>query len=186
MASRTPELYAAAADPFTAVVADLAGPAWSAPSACAGWTGADVLHHVIATQAEFFARHREGFPAPPDAAAVAADPVGAWRSHERAVRDLVDDDAFLAAEFDGFFGPTTVGETFSQFYVFDLVVHRWDIARSAGLDERFTPAELDLVERSIAAMGDNLYLAGICAPAVTVPPGADRQARALAALGRRS
>ncbi len=184
MTSRTAESYAAAADPFTAVVAALPGAAWGAPSACEGWTGADVLHHVIATQADFFARHREGFPAAPDAAAVAADPPGTWRDHERAVRDLVGDDAFLATEFDGYFGPTTVADTLVSFYVFDLVVHRWDIARAADLDERLTEAELDRIEQAIAAMGDNLYQEGVCRPAVTVPPDADRQARVLAALGR--
>ena len=71
-------------------------------------------------------------------------------------------------------------------YGFDLLVHRWDVARSAGHDTRFTDAELDVMEAAIAQLADMLYTPGAFVEGVTAPPGADRQTRVLAVLGRKA
>ncbi len=86
--------------------------------------------------------------------------------------------------YDGHFGPTTVGDTLAQFYIWDMVVHRWDIARSAGADTTFSDAEIDQVERGADNFGEALYMDGVCRPSVDAPPDADRGARLLARLGR--
>ena len=59
-------------------------------------------------------------------------------------------------------------------------------AAAAGLDERFDGRELDMIESSADGFGEHLYDDGVCKPAVSAPAGADRQARILARLGRRS
>jgi uncharacterized protein (TIGR03086 family) len=87
-------------------------------------------------------------------------------------------------EYDGYFGRTTIGETLANFYGFDLVVHRWDLARATGQDTAFTDAEMDRLEQSIAGFGDQLYAEGVCEPAVPVPDDATRQERLLATMGR--
>lgn len=92
----------------------------------------------------------------------------------------------MTAPFDGHFGPTTIGETLERFYVFDMVVHRWDVARAVGVDDAFTEAELDQLEAGIASFGDALHMEGICQPGVEAAPGADRQTQVLATLGRRA
>jgi hypothetical protein len=66
-----------------------------------------------------------------------------------------------------------------------VLVHRWDIARAAGRDERFTEAELDVIDASAQGFGSGLYQEGICRPALDVSGGTDRQTRVLARLGRR-
>ena len=71
-----------------------------------------------------------------------------------------------------------------QFYVWDMLVHRWDIARAAGGDETLTPAELDRIEAGADSFGDALHMDGICGPAVSSPAGADRQVELLGLLGR--
>jgi hypothetical protein len=78
-----------------------------------------------------------------------------------------------------------VGQSLVAFHGFDLVVHRWDIAAAVGLDEPFTDDELEMIERSADGFGDHLYDDGVCAPALPVADGADRQERVLARLGRR-
>ena len=89
-----------------------------------------------------------------------------------------------AISYEGYFGPTTLGATLEQFYVWDMIVHRWDIARAAGLDAALTGAELDLVEQGVDRFGDALYMDGICRPGVTAPTDADRLDQVLATLGR--
>lgn len=179
------EAMAALTGPFGEVVAGLPAAAWQAPSPCDGWTAADVLHHVIATQTEFLAQHDLAGQPAPDAAAVAADPVGCWHTHASWLHEVLSDAERANRPIDGHFGPTTIAGTLLSFYGFDLIVHRWDIARAAGRDERFGEQEMDAIDALIAATGEMLYGEGICDPALPVPDDADRQTRLLAALGRR-
>ncbi len=166
-------------DRFTAVLDGLPASAWAAPSPCADWTAADVVAHVVDTQRDFLTQHGVDLGPRP-----AGDPGALWAAHRAAVL-AVDDDVWHR-EYAGFFGPTTVGATLTDFYGFDLVVHRWDVGRAVGRDVRFSDAELDDVERSIAGFGEHLYGEGICARPVAVPDGADRQTRVLALMGRSS
>ncbi len=151
---------------------------WRAASPCAGWTAADVVGHVIDTQRDFLSGQGIDVGPRPD-----GDPPAAWAAHVAAVAERVDDDT-LHREYAGSFGPTTVGATLADFYGFDMVVHRWDVARALGRDTSFSDAEMDALDASIAVFGEHLYGEGICRPAVAVPAGASRQDRLLGLLGR--
>lgn len=154
---------------------------WDAPSPCTGWSVLDVLNHLIDTQRDFLGQHGIDAGLRPD---TAKDPVGAWKVHTSRVQHVLDTAELAQISFDGFFGPTTVGRTLATFYGFDLLVHRWDIARGAGRDTRFTDDELDLIEKSLDGFGEHLYMEGICRPALPVPAGADRATQLLARMGR--
>ena len=180
-APSTPAAYDTAARSLTAVLEAAPPQAWDAPSPCEGWTARDVLRHVVDTQRELFAGHGVELGERPD---VDADPVRAWRTHVGRVLDAIADDAVPAIAYDGHFGPTTLGATLVQFYVFDMVVHRWDVAQAAGLDAALTDAELERLDRGADSFGEALYMDGICKPGVTAPPGAGREAVVLARLGR--
>src|SRR3712207_9592133 len=72
------------------------------------------------------------------------------------------------------------GASLEQFYVWDMVVHRWDVARSVGTDPALTDAELDRVESGADAFGDALCMEGICRPGAEPPAGAgDRKSTRL-------
>ena len=141
----------------------------------------DVVRHLVQTQREFLTGRGVDLGEAPD---VDADPAAAWRAHAGRVTAAVADPAVAEQAYDGFFRPTTVGATLEQFYVWDVLVHRWDVARSVGADAGLTAAELDRVESGADGFGDALHMDGICGPAVEPPTGADRQARVLARLGR--
>ena len=74
----------------------------------------------------------------------------------------------------------------ATFYGFDLIAHRWDLARALGRDERWSEAELDALERGLDGFGDAFYAEGVSKPALPVPEGADRQTALLARMGRRA
>jgi uncharacterized protein (TIGR03086 family) len=179
--NQTLEQYLSALRPLSAVVDAVPDVAWSQASPCEGWTVRDVVRHLVDTQREFLTGRGLDLGPSPD---VDADPAAAWRDHAKRVVEAVSDDAVAGAEYDGHFGRTTLGATLQQFYVWDMVVHRWDLARSVGVDAGLSEAELDQVEKAADSFGDALYGEGICRPAVEVPAGADRQARVLARLGR--
>lgn len=176
------EQHLVVADRFTETVAavDQAG-AWTSPSPCEGWDAAAVVDHVVDTQRDFLAqRGVDTGPRP------TGGPAAVWGGHEAVVRRVAADDDLVGAAYDGYFGPTTLAETLRDFYGFDLLVHRWDLGRAAGLDVTWDQQETDAVEQALAGFGDSLYLDGICRPAVDPPPDASRQSRLLARTGRRT
>jgi uncharacterized protein (TIGR03086 family) len=179
----TSALYESAHRPLLAVLESVPASGWSRPSPCTDWSAAGVVDHLVGTQREFLVGRGIDLGEAPD---VAADPAAAWRDHAKRVAEAIDDDAVVDAEYDGHFGRTTVGATLVQFYVWDMVVHRWDVARSAGLDAGLTDAELDRIESGADSFGDALYMEGICRPGGPVPAEADRETRILARLGRTS
>lgn len=177
--SSVAETYDQLAEGMAAVIATLTVEQWEAESPCQGWTARDVLAHLIDAQRDYLTGHGFALPPRPDL----HDPSAAWSAHTAAVAGLLTDPEALARPFDGYFGPTTVGDALLQFYGFDLIAHRWDLAAVTETPYRFTEAELDSLEQSIAGWGAALYTEGIC---TRVEPGADadRQTRVLAALGR--
>ncbi|WP_028280873.1 maleylpyruvate isomerase family mycothiol-dependent enzyme [Arthrobacter sp. H5] len=174
-----PELFRSANGDLITVLAAVGD--WSASSTCEDWTVRGVLDHLIDTQRDFLAQHALDIGPRPQ---TSEDPLSAWTTHSSKVQGLLDTPKVESAPFDGFFGPTTVGATLATFYGFDLVVHRWDIARSIGLDNHFSEGELDLIEVSLDGFGEHLYMEGICKPALPVPDDADRETRLLARMGR--
>ena len=167
--------------PFTAEVEAVAD--WDAPSPCEGWTARDVLAHVIDTEREFLARVDLAAEETADAD---GDPAARWAAHLAAVDALLADPAVAARPHDGAFGPTTVGDVLLDFYGFDLIVHRWDLARSQGREARLSEAELTLVDAAVDGWGEHAYAPGIFGAPVDVPAGADAQTRVLARTGRRA
>lgn len=178
----TATLYETANRPLTAVIEAAPAASWTNPSPCEGWTARDVLSHLIGTQRDFLAGRGIDLGAAPD---LDVDPAASWRDHAKRVLEVVDDEAVTSAEYDGHFGPTTIGETLEDFYVFDMVVHRWDIATSVGVGTELTEAELDRIESGAAGFGEALYMDGVCKPGVEPPTDADRSQRVLAKLGRK-
>jgi len=172
------EDYLANAARFTEVVN--ATGTWDGPSPCRSWTTAHVLDHVIATQRDFLTERGARFPALPDAA-----PDARWRAHLDGVQTLLADEAWAGEEYDGYFGRTTVADTLSTFYGFDMLVHRWDLARAVGSDVTWTDAEMDALETNLEALSDNLYTEGVCKGPLEASTDAPRQERILARLGRR-
>ena len=57
------------------------------------------------------------------------------------------------AEFDGFFGRTTFEEAVDRFLAVDQVIHGWDLARAAGLDEKITPEDVAWVSKQAEGYG---------------------------------
>lgn len=188
-ARTTLQQYESANRPLTAVLDAVPADGWEAPSPCEGWSARDVVHHLVDTQRELLGTHGVDLGEAPD---LAADPAAGWREHARRVAEALADDAVPAVSFEGFFGPTTLGATLEQFYVWDMLVHRWDVARAVGAEPAgagssvgfFSAAELDLVEGGADGFGEAIHMEGVCRPGVEAPADAAREVRLLARLGR--
>lgn len=167
------------ADRFSTILAAVDG-RWDAPTPCDEWTVGDVVRHVIETERDFLVRHEL---AAPDATAD-LEPAQAWEQHRRVALEALSRDGIAERAFDGYFGPTTIGETLADFYGWDLAVHGWDIARATGQDGSITADEADTLARIAATWGEALHSEGVCRPARPVADDAGAVERLLAMLGR--
>lgn len=175
--------YRRLAGAFTGTVAAVPADRWESPSPCEQWTARDVVRHVVDTHGMFLGlvgRELDAIPPVDD------DPLAAWCAARDAVQGDLDDPARAGATFQGWRGPSTFAEAIGRFICFDQIIHRWDIARAVGLDERIDPVDVSLAFELVAYYGDDLRRPGVCGAALEPPPGADEQTRLLAVLGRRA
>jgi uncharacterized protein (TIGR03086 family) len=117
-----------------------------------------------------------------------ADPQGAWaKLRDTTLAALDHPGALQAIAHDPFgpeFGPMPIDDL-AGFIGFDLIVHAWDLARTAKVDDRLDPA---LCRAALAAWKtlpeDALRSPGMFAAAIKPAKGADAQAKLLNFLGR--
>lgn len=173
--------YRRLAGAVTTTVAAVPAERWASPSPCDGWDARDVLRHLVDTQGMFLGFIDEALPSAPT---VDDDPLAAWTSASGAVQAALDDPDRAARTYEGFFGTTTFEAAVDRFLVFDLVVHRWDLARATGGDETVSDEDAELVITGAAGFGDALHSEGVCGPEIPVPANADQKAKMLAIVGR--
>lgn len=154
---------------------------WSAPSPCAEWSARDVVGHVVGTQAMFLGLVGREMPDGPSAD---DDPAAAWAHASAVVQADLDDPARAEVTFEGFGGTTTFEAAVDRFLNFDLVVHRWDLARATGGDDTIDPADASRVIAGVATFGDAIRSPQACGPEIPVPEDAALTTRMLALVGR--
>lgn len=181
------ERYRRRAQLFTETVAAVPEEAWNRPSPCPDWKTIDVVRHVTETQgmfAGFVGRQMQPGPA------VDEDALEAWKVARDQTQEALDTPDMAAQEFDGFMGPQRFEVAVDRFLSFDLVVHRWDLARAAGLPDQIPEVDIDALQAAVDTMseqmGDAMRGPGAFGPELEPPAGADQQTRLLAFLGRRA
>ena len=172
---------------MTETVAAVASDRWEISTPCEEWTARDLVRHLVDTQAMFAGFIDRSFEPGPS---LADDPLGAWIAARDQTQAALDDPAVAALEFDGFTGRSTFESAADRFLSFDLVAHRWDLARAAGIDEQIPPDDLAALQVAIEEMSETMGQAmrspGAFGPELEPPGGADQQTRVLAFIGRRS
>jgi uncharacterized protein (TIGR03086 family) len=179
--SEISERYRRLADEFANKIAKVPGDKWDAPSPCPDWTARDVVQHVVDTQGMFLGFVGKELGEIPSAT---HDPGAAWDAARAQTQRELDDPASAGTEFDGFFGRSRYDEAVDRFLNFDLVVHGWDLARAAGLDDSIAPDDIARVREKAESFGDAMRGPQAFGPEIEAPPDADDQTKLLAFLGR--
>src|SRR5690606_30774602 len=113
------------------------------------------------------------------------DLVGAWRHQSDAVQSVLDDSANAERILDlPNMGTMPLGTALAQFYIADVFMHRWDLARSTGQDETLDPAKCAEMLAGMEPMEEAMRTSGQFGPRIDVPDDADIQTRFLAFIGR--
>jgi uncharacterized protein (TIGR03086 family) len=146
--SEIADRYRRVARRFTARVNEVPPSAWDNPSPCEGWVARDVVRHLVEWIPAFFAA--ADAPPLPAGPSVDDDPAGAWQTLDRALQALLDDPVASAQAISHpRAGTHRLDEAIATFVVGDVVVHTWDLARAAGLDETL---DGDIVHEMLVGM----------------------------------
>jgi len=173
--------YRRLADSFEATIAAVPPERWGDPSPCDEWSARDVVAHVVDVHGMMLRPIERALNAAPT---IEEDPLGMFRGARADVESVLDDREVAAVEYDGAFGRSKVEDTIDGFLGLDLVVHRWDLARSTGQNEAIDPSEVERIWTMTEGLGDNLRTPGVCGPEVPVAERASKQDRLLGRLGR--
>jgi uncharacterized protein (TIGR03086 family) len=120
----------------------------------------------------------------PNVPSVDDDPLGAWLALDFAFQAALDDPAISALEFDMRMGRYRVDDAIATFCVGDILVHTWDLARAAGLDEVLDAAEVHSMYEGLQPLDEVLRQSGQYGARVDVPDDADEQTKLIAFTGR--
>lgn len=173
--------YARVAARFDEVVHAVPADRWGSPAPCEGWVARDVVDHLCEWVPAVIGR--SGLTPPP---AAGDGPVERWEALHAFLAGALADPATAAASFDaGPPGRMTVARAIDQLVTPDVLVHTWDLARAAGLDERIDEELAAELLEQMGPMDEVLRASGHFGPKVEVPDDADAQTRLLAFTGRR-
>lgn len=168
---------------FTATVANTPPAAWEHPAPPVGWVARDVVRHLVEWFPAFL--HGGAGITLPTGPSVDDDPLGAWRTQTAAVQALLDDPTTAEGIHElPHIGTMSLGRAIDMVYTGDVFLHRWDLARATGQDERLDPAKCAEMLDGMLPMDAVLRQSGQYGPRVAVPDDADVQTRLLAFIGR--
>jgi uncharacterized protein (TIGR03086 family) len=81
-------------------------------------------------------------------------------------------------------GDHALDEAIAMFFMQDVLIHTWDLARATGQDETLDAAEVEAMLAGAEPYDEMLRTSGQYGPRVAVPDDADPQTRLIAFLGR--
>jgi uncharacterized protein (TIGR03086 family) len=158
--------------------------AWDNPAPCEGWVARDVVRHLVEWMPAFLTD--AGGPQLRIGPSPDSDPVGAWTTLDSGLESLLDDPVACSTEITHpRAGAHRLDNAIATFFIGDIVVHTWDLARASGLDETLDPEEVHEMLVAMKPLDEILRASGQYGPRVDVPAGADEQTRLIAFTGRK-
>jgi uncharacterized protein (TIGR03086 family) len=180
--TNTADRYRRVAGAFTETARRVPDDAWDHPAPCEGWVARDVVGHMVEWMPDFLADAPIELRAGPS---IDDDPLGAWLALRDSLQAALDDPEVAVREFThGHVGTHTIDGAVGMFFLGDILVHTWDLARAAGLEVTLDPDEVHALLTGMEGMDEVLRASGHYGPRVEVPADADEQTRLLAFTGR--
>jgi uncharacterized protein (TIGR03086 family) len=174
--------YRKIAGQFTQRVQSVPVDAWDNPAPCDGWVARDVVRHLVEWIPGFFQNCAELEFAP--APSVDDDPAAAWLALSDTMQAALDDNEIAAREFEMQMGTYRIDDAIATFCIGDVLVHTWDLARAAGLDESLDATEVHRLFERMEPIDELLRQSGQFGPRVAVPDDVDEQTKLIAFTGR--
>ncbi len=156
-------------------------PDWDAPTPGEAWRARDGVRPLL----EWF----PGFIAGGTDHRLTEVPLGdddlaaSWQRRADEVQHLIEQHGG-STYTSRMFGDLPLADAVDRFYVADVVMHTWDLARGTGQDDRLDPEFCEHAFAGMDPLADVLASSGQYGPRVRGPDDADVQARLIALIGR--
>lgn len=181
--SEIADRYRRVAARFTQRANEVPDGAWDNPAPCEGWVARDVVRHLVDWAPAFLAS--AGGPTIPAGPSVETDPAGAWATLNEGIQSLLDDPESSAMIIQHpRAGRHRLEEAIATFFLGDVVIHTWDLARATGQDETLDPEVVHDMLVGMEPLDDMLRASGQYGPKIEVALEADEQTRLIAFTGR--
>jgi uncharacterized protein (TIGR03086 family) len=172
---------------FTARVDAIAADQWALPTPCTEWNVRALVNHLVYEQVwvppllsgRTVAEIGDRF----EGDLLGADPAATWHETSAASHAALAEPGALDRTVTVSYGDL-VAAVYCREMVSDLTIHSWDLARAIGADEALDPDLVDISLAHMEPMIDAWQDAGIFAPRIPAPAGADAQTRLLLLSGR--
>ncbi|WP_040283294.1 maleylpyruvate isomerase N-terminal domain-containing protein [Tessaracoccus massiliensis] len=153
---------------------------WDAPTPVKEWRARDILEHLITWLPGMLGAAGVALPT----VEVGDDVLAAWREHTANVQALVDDDEQLERTIDVGSGEQTLGAVLEQYYLPDLFMHRWDLAKASGQDPDLEPEMVRGTVTDMTPMAETLKESGEFGTPVVLDESHSDEERMVALIGR--
>jgi uncharacterized protein (TIGR03086 family) len=181
--SEISQRYRRVAEQMTQRVMAVPDAAWDKPSPCEGWVARDVIRHMVEWIPGFLASGA-GVELPPGPS-VDDDPARAWQVLNDGIQALLDDPQSAAGKFSHpRAGDHSIEAAIAIFFLGDVLIHTWDLARATGGDETLDADEVHRMVDGMEPHDEMLRASGQYGQRVAVPADADEQTRLIAFMGR--
>lgn len=154
---------------------------WDAPTPVAQWRARDVVRHLLEWLPGFLESGAGvRLSEVPDHDAQLAS---SWETRAAEVQELLEtsDGTTYTSRM---IGEIPLTEALDRFYVADVVMHTWDLARATGQDDRLDPEFCEQAFAGMEPVADVLAASGQYGPRVPVLDGADTQDKLIGLIGR--
>ncbi len=175
--------YRNVAGHFTQRLSEVNADAWERPAPCEGWVTRDIVRHLVGWIPALLATGAN--LTMPTGPSVDVDPVKAWQTLNDAIQTILDDPATATRTFNHpQAGTHPLDSAIGMFILGDVLIHTWDVARAAGLDESLDHNEVEGMYFGMLPLDEMLRSSGHYGPRVTVADTADMQTKLIAFTGR--
>ena len=170
--------HAAHAANFTRIVNGVTD--WDAPTPVAEWKARDVVEHLVSWPPAMLSGY--GFELA--AVEVGEDPAVAWAEHNASMETILADEARLDTVVTTHAGEQTVAWVLDSFYLPDVFMHAWDLAKASGQDPRLDPAVTESMALGMAESVEMLASSGQFGIPVVLDESHPMEDRLIAVIGR--
>lgn len=168
---------------FSAVVDAVPADKWSAPSPCPEWTAAHVVGHVIGGSQVISSVKTGEAPNYEPLDAAGNDPAASFvAARDRALDTLTDE--YLSTSVQGPMGEMPLDELVGMILANDVLIHTWDLAKSAGIDVTLDPQLAEEAFNALQPLDQMIRQDRVFGAKVEPPAEADVQTKLLCFVGR--